>query len=274
MPELPEVETISRDLNTHLSGKTINTVTILDNRNLRGIDSNNFINKLTGTTISKIYRKGKALIVDISDGFSIIFHLRMTGKFIIQDKTLEHEKHSMVIFTTDTENIIFADIRKFATINLIETSKLNENSYLKNIGVDPTFDNFTYSIFKEIVNLSQNKNAKAFLLEQTKIVGIGNIYASEILFNAKISPERIIGSLTNIEINTLHGSIVSILKEAISLRGTTFSDYRDGFNKKGGFQNRLKVYNKYNENCTSCSEKIKKLKQNGRSTFYCNNCQK
>jgi formamidopyrimidine-DNA glycosylase len=198
----------------------------------------------------------------------------MTGKFIIQDKIIETEKHSMIIFSTDTENIIFSDIRKFATINLINTLKLYENSYLKNIGIDPTLDNFTYDIFKEIINSSHKKTTKAFLLEQTKIVGIGNIYASEILFNAKISPERIIGSLTNIEINTLHGSIVSILKEAISLRGTTFSDYRDGFNKKGGFQNKLKVYNKYNETCSSCGEKIKKIKQNGRSTFYCNTCQK
>ncbi|MEI7942024.1 MAG: DNA-formamidopyrimidine glycosylase family protein [Candidatus Riflemargulisbacteria bacterium] len=127
MPELPEVETISQDLNAHLSGKTINTVTILDNRNLREIDSNSFIKKITAQTINSIYRKGKALIVDVSNGYSIIFHLRMTGKFIIQNKTLEYEKHSMVIFATDTEHIIFADIRKFATINVIETLKLHEN---------------------------------------------------------------------------------------------------------------------------------------------------
>lgn len=274
MPELPEVETISRDLDSHLSGKKINSVTILDNRNLREIDRAEFIKKIEATTINKIYRKGKALIVDMSNGYSIIFHLRMTGKFTIQDINLEHEKHSMIIFNTDTENIIFSDIRKFATINVIETLKLNDNSYLKKIGIDPTTDNFSHQIFKDIVATSHNKSTKAFLLEQSKIVGIGNIYASEILFNARISPKRIISSLNDEEIKTLHASIFDILKEAISLRGTTFSDYRDGFNKKGGFQNRLKVYNKYNEKCSSCNEKIKKIKQNGRSTFYCDKCQK
>ena len=274
MPELPEVETISRDLDKHLSESLITNIIILDNRNLKNTTSEDFINKCTNNTIEKIFRRGKSLIWNLSNGYSIIFHLRMTGKFIIQNKNLEHEKHSMIIFSTINENIVFSDIRKFATINLIETIKLSENSYIKNIGIDPTLPDFTLEIFKNIANASANKTTKGFLLEQNKITGIGNIYASEILFDTKILPARTIGSLTNIEIKSLYLSIITILQQAIILRGTTFSDYRDGFNKKGGFQNELKVYNKYNDSCDLCGTKIKKIKQNGRSTFYCEKCQK
>ncbi len=274
MPELPEVETISRDLNAHLSGKRIEGVVVLDDRNFRNISKDTFINTVMKASISKIYRLGKGLIWELSNGFSILFHLRMTGKFIIQNKTTTNEKHSMIIFSTNKENIVFADIRKFATIDLLKTSKIFENKYLKNIGIDPTLNTFTYKIFKNLIMTSSKKITKSFLLEQDKITGIGNIYASEILFDSKILPERLVGSLTDKEIKALYKSISSILNHAISLRGTTFSDYRDGFNKKGEFQNQLKVYNKYNEDCTSCSSKIKKIKQNGRSTFYCDVCQK
>ncbi|MDD4527106.1 MAG: bifunctional DNA-formamidopyrimidine glycosylase/DNA-(apurinic or apyrimidinic site) lyase [Candidatus Margulisbacteria bacterium] len=274
MPELPEVETISRDLNQHITGSTIANVTIYDGRNLRNINETEFKKGTESSSILNVYRLGKVCVWNLSNENSLLFHLRMTGKFIIQGKNPNKEKHSMLKFSTNKENIIFEDIRKFATINLIKTKELKSNSYVQKIGIDPTTPEFTLLKLGKIIKNIPNKNLKQLLLEQNHLVGIGNIYASEILFESQISPQRLAKSLTKEEIKNLYIAIKNILQKAIELRGTTFSDYRDGFNKKGGFQNKLKVYNKYTQNCIICNNKISKIKQNGRSTFYCENCQK
>ncbi len=274
MPELPEVETISRDLNSYISGRKIISADVYDSRNLKNISSELFINSITGTTILRVYRAGKACVWDLSNNLSIIFHLRMTGKFIIQAIGIQSEKHTMIRINTDKEDIIFIDIRKFATINLVKTSELNSNNYIKNIGIDPTTEAFTIEYFRSIVNKLPRMNIKQFLLEQKHVTGIGNIYASEILFASRILPTRLIEGLSKTEINLLYTSIITILNKAIELRGTTFSDYRDSFDKKGGFQNELKVYNNTKGKCSNCNNTITKIKQNGRSTFLCSQCQK
>lgn len=274
MPELPEVETISRDLNSYLKNIKINSLIIFDNRNFKVKDDKIIKDAISNSIISRIYRAGKSIIWELSNSNSIIFHLRMTGKFIINQQNQDKEKHTMFVLSTEKGQIAFVDIRKFATVDIIETKKLNTNKYLQNIGIDPTTEEFSYNTFEKIISSSPKKTSKQFLLEQNKLVGIGNIYASEILFKAKISPYRLIKTLSKPETLLLYSSVKNILADAIQLRGTTFSDYRDGFNKKGEFQNKLKVYNQNNKNCSYCEGKIKKIKQNGRSTYYCQNCQK
>jgi len=274
LPELPEVETVSKDLSEHLIGETISDIGIIDARNLRGISPANFVQQIRGTKISNIYRKGKTIIWNLTNNLSIIIHLRMTGKFILTNNNAELTKHDMIVFKTKKWDITFNDVRKFATINLTSTNAIEDLNYFKNIGIDPTKSEFTFDNFKYMLKKGAKKSLKAFLLEQDKIVGIGNIYASEILFDSKINPERLGYSLSKNEEIELFSSIKKIILQAIMMRGTTFSDYRDGFNKKGEFQNQLKVYNKLNENCIICKDTINKIKQNGRSTYYCQTCQK
>jgi formamidopyrimidine-DNA glycosylase len=198
----------------------------------------------------------------------------MTGKFVIGKKSEAKDKHCMVSLEINNDILNFIDVRKFATIHLLKTSETNKHSYIKTLGVDPVLKAFTNSTLKKLINTSSKMNIKSFLLDQSKIAGIGNIYASEILFKAKISPLRINNTLNEKEILNIYKAIKNILAEAIISRGTTFSDYRDGFNRKGSYQNKLRVYNKYNEACQTCGTLINKIKQNGRSTFYCSNCQK
>jgi formamidopyrimidine-DNA glycosylase len=270
MPELPEVETISNDLREHLYGNKITNVEFLDNRNLRNISEYDFIDIINNNNIINIYRKGKNIIWDLSNNFSIVFHLRMTGKFVVTNNPLNSYKHNMVLFQTNKTNIIFSDIRKFATITVDKTDSVQA----KNSGIDPVSKIFTFDSFNNLTILYSKLTCKSFLLNQKIISGIGNIYASEILFDSKISPSRTVSSLLIPEKKCLYESILKILKEAILHRGTTFSDYRDSFNKKGSYQNFLKVYNKNNTSCQICKTNIEKIKQNGRSTFFCKNCQK
>ena len=202
----------------------------------------------------------------------------MTGKMVLnnnrslKDNDLAKEKHLHHIFYLKKNGSLeFHDIRKFATLDLI-TSK-DVESLIQSKGMDPFDSNFTLTAFNEIILSKKNKNIKSILMDQSLISGIGNIYASEIPYDSKLNPLRKIENLTKNEIVLLYKSTIKILTKAIKLRGTSISDYRDGFGKRGSFQNHLKVYGKAGKNCAKCDTIIVKNIVEQRSTFHCPTCQ-
>lgn len=285
MPELPEVETIVRDLKKVILNKEIATVKI-KKKNIVKSGVSDLKNALIGKSFNAIRRRAKFLVFKISDSDKyLLVHLRMTGQLIYQDskKTVAggHEqgneekfpnKYSHIILEfKDSSRLFYNDMRQFGVWKIVEAEKLEDE--FKNFGVDPLTSEFVFDLFLKLI---QNKKTsiKAFLLNQKHIAGIGNIYADEILFASGIKPGRKTESLKKEEKRKIFISIKKILQKAIKMRGTTFSDYRDSQGQKGNFSSRLKVYGRAEKKCKKCAEKIKKTRVAGRGTYYCEKCQK
>ncbi len=273
VPELPEVQTVVNDLQI-LTGDTI-TGFWTDFE--KGIKTNKIANKIVGEKILKITRLSKNIVIELSNKTFILIHLKMTGKLIISDRSSvidqqtknKHLHHAF--YFKKNKKLEFHDIRKFATIELVNKTKLSEIETTK--GIDPFNKNFTLQNFISIINRKKNKSIKSILMDQSLISGIGNIYASEIPYDAKLNPLRKIHTLNKKEMESLYKSVLKILTKAIKLRGTSISDYRDAKGKKGSFQNHLKVYGKAGKKCTKCDTIIIKNIVEQRSTFHCPTCQ-
>ncbi len=274
MPELPEVQTVVNDLQK-LAGDTITGFWTDWKRAIDSISPALLEKNIKGKKIVAVRRLSKFIVLDLSSKESLLLHLRMTGKILIVkgEKRKVKSKHlHHVFFLKKNGALEFHDIRKFGTIKLMPTSEVVLENF--NLGVEPLDKNFTKSVLSSLLGQHKNKPLKNLLLDQTLIAGIGNIYASEILFDCKIRPDRKAGDLSEKEIMHLHKSIVKILKKAIQMRGTSVSDYRDGFGQKGSFQKVLMVYKRSGQKCKKCDTIVEKLVMSGRSTFYCPTCQK
>lgn len=275
MPELPEVETIRRTLEQRIAGKMITDVRV----NYPGIikyplaDVDSFRRGVCSARITHLSRRGKYLIICLDNEFDLIVHLRMTGRLLFGQGDCREDKHTHVVFTLENdEYLLFHDVRKFGMIYLQNKKEDIKSSGLKNIGVEPLGNEFTLKRLKEIIK-NKRRKAKAFLLDQSIIAGIGNIYADEILFQAQINPEEYVNNLNEEQIAALHYAIRDRLQEGIKNNGTTIRDYVDAEGTSGGFQNLLSVYGKYNEECPICNAKLQKLVIAGRSTCFCPHCQ-
>lgn len=270
MPELPEVETIRKGLSKLILGKIIARVEILKPRLVK-YDTNGFVNKLTGKSVADIQRKGKVIFMRLSSGDFLIARLGMTGQLVFGKGNIK-EKHARVIIGfKDTSRLVFNDTREFGYLHLADPQE--KKRIEEKIGIDALDPKFNYEYLKYILR-NRNGMIKAFFLDQKKISGIGNIYADEICFDAKIRPNRKIQSLNDTEIKKLYNSIIRILKLSVEKKGTTFSDYVDASGNKGEFQHYLKIYKKEGKPCSRCGGFIKKTRLAGRSTRYCESCQK
>lgn len=275
MPELPEVQTIVNDLKDKINHKKIVGINILDGVNIKNISSEQFADKLLCSTIVDVIRRGKMIDIQLDGNLHILIHLKMTGNFSYTENEPDLHKHSKLLFAfNDDSKLIFSDIRKFAVVMLVNSDFLKNIPYIAKMGLEPFSKEYTLENFTKKVLRYKNRNIKNFLLDQHIIVGLGNIYASEVLFDTRINPYRNVDSLKKKEIKALFESIKRILNEAIKAKGTTFSDYKDLSGNLGSFQNNLKVYKKDSQKCVNCNNIILKIKQNGRSTFYCDKCQK
>lgn len=279
MPELPEVETIKNALLKTIDKANIISVSIFNNR-FRKIIPDDFAKKVQGNKIINISRQAKYLLLSLENGLTIIWHLGMSGKVKICDKLPEKlEKHDHVIFETDKCFLIYNDARRFGMLDVVETKNLAANPIFAHIGVDP-FDAKLDGLF--LFNKLKNKKIpiKVALLDQKIINGIGNIYASEALFDARINPIRMSDKLKLKECEKLVDSIRKILQKAIAAGGSSIHDYKKPDGSLGYFQNMHCVYNKTGQKCPECTCNIaqtggiKKIVQAGRSTFYCSVKQK
>lgn len=285
MPELPEVETIKNDLREKILDKKIIGFSI-EKKSARN-RVKDFSQKLVGNRFTDIDRIGKLLIFKIGkkDDFLLI-HLKMTGQLIyVHEEEIVAGGHSLgkalelpnkytraVLEFAGQSKLFFNDLRRFGYLEIVDKNRLEKVK--SRFGIEPLKPNFRFTDFKKVF---QDKKApvKAVLMDQSKIAGIGNIYADEILFESRIMPNRPAGSLGENELKKVFKACEDILKKAIKCRGTTFSDYCDTEGKKGNFTRFLKVYGrKEGEKCLNCPGIIKKMKIGGRSTKYCESCQK
>jgi formamidopyrimidine-DNA glycosylase len=282
MPELPEVETIKRYLEKDLIGRKIKDVRILNKKSFIGNKK-----KILNSKILKIERKGKMLVFRLdadkrrltrinSIGLNLVFHLKLTGQLIFYppngnefiDKW-QRTSYTRVIFILDKGFLIFNDARKFGWVKVLNDKNLNNE--LSKIGKEPFDLNIKY--LKEIF-LKTKRPIKIVLMDQEKIAGLGNIYANEALFLAKIHPLKPANKLKDNEIKNLLSAIKKVIKKAIKLQGTSFRFYVKPDESKGSYQEEFLVYQRKDEKCLRCKSKIKYIKISGRGSFYCPNCQK
>jgi formamidopyrimidine-DNA glycosylase len=273
MPELPEVETIRRGLEEVLPGLVFCRVDIICATPLRDTSAEKFSASLLGKKIAGTARRGKYLLLKIEDGCQIAIHLRMTGRLVFARQQQQTDKHSRLLFYfNDGSTLLFSDIRKFGTINLLTAGDCFRKG-LPALGPEPLSGDFNFPYLNREVEKRQ-VSVKSLLLDQRVIAGLGNIYADEILHRAGIRPDRRSRSLLRDERLTLFSSIREVLEEAIKCRGTTMSDYRDAAGLAGRFQEKLQVYGRKSQPCLRCGAVICRSQVAGRGTHFCPVCQR
>lgn len=271
MPELPEAETIRLKLIDKIKGLTISGLNIFEKKQFIG----NF-NRVIGSKIADIQRRGKILIIKLDNTFNILVHLKMSGRLLFHAKLFKPLKHTRIIINFVNGSFLeFNDVRKFGWIKIVDDQTINDTEF-KRLGVEPLSGEFTKKYLKTIL-LKSSKAIKFILLDQEKIAGIGNIYACEVLFSAGIRPNKPGRNLSDREMNSLHKVIVSVLKKGIVYGGSSAKDggYVQPDGRYGSYQEHFLVYQREGEFCiNNCGERITKIKMGGRGTFYCSSCQK
>ena len=293
MPELPEVETIKRGLEKSVLGQKIlhikinNEKIISSHSNIRKpnkIKTESFIKNLTGKKIIAIKRRAKNIIIEMEDGSVVLIHLKMTGQMIYSShpptpSRREGVKHTHIIFELEKGVLLYNDIRQFGYVLYYKNiEEAIENKHFEKLGVEPFSVEFTLEYLKEKFyknnKTSNNKNIKSALLSQNIVVGIGNIYADEICFASNISPHRICKTLNEIEMSKLYKNIKNILSEAIASGGSSVSDYKLVNGESGSYHFEHKVYGRAGKECYTCKTILTKSIIIGRSSVWCEKCQK
>lgn len=266
MPELPEVETVARQLAPLITGCRILRCEIIDPK-LATIDPG----LLEGALIGRVYRCGKQLALETSkrqEQRLLLVHLRMTGRLVWAETCADAPpRHLRARIRLDRGCLLFYDPRRFGTFTLAADSSAESSA-----GIDPLSSGFTPNTLRQMVQ-GANQPLKVWLLRQDRLVGLGNIYASEILFEAGLHPERHGASLSADETRRLHKATREVLKRAIRYCGTTFSDFQDARGRTGRYQKLLRVYGRGGEACSTCGTPIERIVQGQRATFYCPHCQ-
>lgn len=273
MPELPEVETVKETLKLKLIGKKIKDVKVYYDGIIAYPEVKEFSKQIKNLPIKDIKRRGKWLMFDL-DNYYLLSHLRMEGKYFFKNKEDKLDNHEHVVFTLDDdEELRYRDTRKFGKMYLIKKEDINSIGPIKDLGLEPWDDSLT----KEYLR-SKYKNKrlpiKTVLLDQSIIVGIGNIYADEILFLSKLNPLIKCCDLKDNDLNNIIKYTKEVLEKAIKLGGTTIRTYTSVDGVHGRFQNELLIHGKDNDVCPNCGQPVEKIRVGGRGTYYCINCQK
>jgi formamidopyrimidine-DNA glycosylase len=289
MPELPEVETIVRELNGEVLERTFLDVWSDAKNIIKRSTFEDFRKDIKGKKIIKARRRAKNILIDLSGGYVLLIHQKMTGHLLIgkwkeeKGKWLPEKEGPLsedpmngslhvIFFLDDGRELALSDVRKFAKIELWKKDELEASPEFSSIGPEPLEESFTFAKFAALFEKKKGK-IKQVLMDQNFIAGIGNIYASEILFEAGVHPEEDAGKLTADDLKKIYAATRKILNRSIELKGDSFSDFRTLTGGKGGFQDVTRVYQKEGEACPRCGGKVKRITQGGRSTFFCPRCQ-
>ncbi|MEE5988642.1 DNA-formamidopyrimidine glycosylase [Ligilactobacillus equi] len=272
MPELPEVETVRRGLRKLVQGSRITEVEIMYPKMIEG-DSREFATTLRGKVLEGVDRRGKFLLLRFSDGWTVVSHLRMEGKYFVEKKGAPIRKHTHVIFNLDDgRQLRYNDVRKFGRMRLIKTGSETQLPSLKKLGPEPVAADFKVAAFYQ--GLQKKKKAiKPALLDQNLVTGLGNIYVDEVLWMSKIHPQTPCNHLTQADVQILHDNIIQELARAVEAGGTTIRSYTDAFQNEGGFQFELQAYQKTGQPCPRCQTPIERIVVGQRGTHFCPNCQ-
>lgn len=276
MPELPEVETIRRELERDLVGKRIKAVEVHGTRTVRRLPKQQFVERLEGAKITGARRRGKYLLIKLDTSDVVVVHLRMSGQLLRHANKDPLAKHTHVVITfTQGGQLRFVDPRTFGEMFVVSPEEMAEVTELAELGFDPVDEPVSWQDFARLL-MSHHMKLKAFLMDQTVIAGIGNIYSDEILFAAGLRYDRMSDSLTTQEIRRLYRGVVETLHEAIKHGGSTLADeqYVDIHGKAGSFQEMHQVYARDNQPCRRCRRSdVRKAKFQSRSTYFCEVCQ-
>jgi formamidopyrimidine-DNA glycosylase len=271
VPELPEVETIRRQLAPHLEGRTLESVEILDARWTRPQDPHAVAEALTGRRVEHVGRNGKYLVWELSDELFVLVHLRMTGALLF-DPSIE-PLHTRVRVRLDGEHrLLYVDPRRFGTGHVLHGVSERDAYLNERLGIEPLTPGFTADHLRAIAR-GRTAPVKAFVLDQRRIAGVGNIYADEALFRAGIHPLRPAGALKRSQLEALRDGIERSLEAGIEAKGATIDDFRHVDGARGSFQDLFLVHRREGEPCVNCGTTIRKLVVGGRGTYVCERCQ-
>ena len=290
MPELPEVQTIVDELNKKIKGESVKNIWTNKENLFRNISFEKFKKGIKNKKILKVKRRAKYIIIELSDDYILLVHLKMTGHFLLGNweikkdeiisleegaiKEDKYNNHIHIIFDlSNKKQLAFSDLRQFGEIELYKKQAFKELTKINKLGIEPLSKKFSFKKFKEIIK-KRKTNIKKVLMDQEKIAGIGNIYASEILFLAKVNPKRNTENLEEKEIKSIYKAILKVLEKALKCKGVSISDYRRISGEKGTYQDCIMVYNRRGEKCLNCGAIIEYININQRGTYYCPRCQK
>lgn len=275
MPELPETETIKRELQNTVVGLKITGVETPVSVVVRA-PLDEFKHKVVGTVITGADRRAKNIILHLSSGEALLFHLMISGTFLYLPMDAPKREKAQVIFELDNGyELRYRDPRLFGYIKLLKEGDITKSPELSHLGPEPLSGDFTLEKLKRMLRRRPRARIKALLLDQSFIAGIGNIYADEILFYARVLPTRPSGLLTDEEVKRMYEGMRKILTKAIEERGTSIISYVDLFGKKGNYTNFLKVHARAGKPCSNgCTGTVVKTEVAGRGTYYCPDCQK
>src|SRR5688500_10592175 len=275
MPELPETETIARDLDREVVGRAIATVVVTRPDVLRGVESGELAHRLVGATIARVWRRAKLIVLDLSTGDHLVVQPRFTGALLLDEGALperERRYSTLALGLSDGRSLHYRDIRRLGTVSVLDRERFA--AYSGRLGVEPLDHAFTTSHLSGLLRGSRQA-VKKILMDQRVLVGVGNIYANEALWRARIDPSRSASTLDEAERTRLHGEIVGVLREAIEARGTSFRDYLDASGARGGFAERLAVYGRAGLPCPRCGTTLTGTHAiDGRTTVLCHRCQR
>ena len=293
MPELPEVETVSRGLRIKIVGKKISSYQQF-RKDLRWLIPQNIKEIIEGAIILSIDRKGKFLLINLNINYTLIIHLGMSGRLLVYDNShskksssqeiemgvfhhtlLKLGKHDHVkIDFDDGSQLVFNDVRRFGAIDLSRTDRIENHKWLSKLGPEPLSNHFSSPILKDKIE-QKKRFIKAAILDQNIVAGIGNIYACEALWEAKISPYKMCNNMNEQNFDDLVDALKIVLTKAINAGGSSLKDFKDTGGELGYFQNLFNVYSRENSYCKRkyCEGVVIRKKQSGRSTFFCPICQ-
>ena len=288
MPELPEVEVVKRSLKSSIRHLTIKKVTINTNK-LRYFIKKKHFNKIINKKILSIKRRSKYILINLSSNLSLLAHLGMTGKFIIENNTgiknktsfyyeinKNDQKHNHLIFhLSQNKKLIYNDVRKFGFIKIINSKNIQKNDHIRLLGPEPLSNNFNLKYFKHCI-VSKKRKLKDLLMDQKFVSGLGNIYVNEVLFLSKLDPTRPVNTLRPLDIVKILNFIKKILKLSIKKGGSSIKNFNNSNGKNGEFQQQFNVYGRAGKLCLKkqCKELIRKINISNRSSFFCASCQK
>lgn len=286
MPELPEVETIKLGLKRKIIGLTIKRVDVRSAKSLVGN-----IKDIEGKKVVDVWRRAKILGVDVASGMTLLFHLKMTGQLILVGNRGQGSRligghptpdmrdqmpnsHTRIIFSfSDGSHLYFNDQRRFGWIKIVNSQSLIVNSLLKGLGPEPLEKGFTWQVLKQNLLKHKSMAVKVAIMDQSVVSGMGNIYANETCFDAKIDPKTKVSSLSDSQFKKLYKGLVKSLRDGIEYGGATRAHFVDSDGHKGYFLDYAYVYGRDKHPCKKCGTKIQKISLGGRGTYFCPKCQ-
>jgi len=274
VPELPEVEVLRRSLEPRIRGKRIESVRVWSSALREPVNGTTLRRRLLGRRVLEVDRRAKYLLLHAEGGSTLVVHLGMSGRLTLVEAVEARQAHEHVgIYLDSGERLRFRDPRRFGLVFALPTGQVQVDRHFRHLGIEPLGSTFSGQVLAERAK-GRRRPVKNFLMDARIAVGVGNIYASEALFDARIHPRRSVGRMSAASWQRLADSVRRTLECAIDQGGTTLNDFTDSGGNVGYFQVSLQVYDRCGEVCTRCGAVIRQIVQSGRSTYYCPKCQR